>query len=422
MDAAAHSAKSRRSGRWQLSRGTGMDRRAVCLGELETMGVFRAPWVRDAIDAVDRTMFAPRRLWSLETDDQGLHRLLDRKESPAAWLEAVWNAHQSVIVQMDDGRTRPDGAARGDFTSSLSALDIVCEKLVQLDVRPGQRVLEIGAASGYHTALLAHRAGDSRVTGVEVDPELAAWGQENLKRAGCAARLECGDGLEGWAAEAPYDRIVSTASVRKVPAAWRRQSADGAVVLTPFNTLYCRGGLLRLTVKDRVATGRFSGTADYMWARGQRPPDGIRPPGTYRCRPSAIDPGQVLDRGWAQDFALGLHVPDVHVTHRVQDGARQTQLWDAAGTSVTVIRHHHWWHKDAVTVWGKRDLWHELTTAYTAWRTAGQPHPTRYGLTIDDHGQHLWLDTPPGQLHNPGPSLEQPSGRQEHRKEESGPR
>jgi len=57
--------------------------------------------------------------------------------------------------------------------------------LALLDVRPGQRVLDVGAGSGWTTALLARLVGPTgRVVGVELEPRLAEWGAQNLARAG----------------------------------------------------------------------------------------------------------------------------------------------------------------------------------------------------------------------------------------------
>ncbi|MFI7339073.1 protein-L-isoaspartate O-methyltransferase [Streptomyces sp. NPDC050085] len=358
------------------------------------MGAFRSPWLRAAFNAVDRERFAPDRFWSYETDTDGLHQVIDKAKDEDAWRRAVWGTHRSLIMQIDDTLTPDKGPAKGDFTSSISALDIVFEKLNRLDLEPEYAVLHIGTASGYDSALLCEVVGSPQLTTVEYDPGLAAIGASNLEAAGYAPNTVCGDGLNGWPAGAPYDRIIATAAVRDIPAAWREQAREGAVVLTPFNTLFASGGLLRLTVEGNVAHGRFVGTACYMWVRSHRPTHRLHPPAQSRKQPSTIDPSAVLDGDWHSRFVLGLHLPDVAYAERGVGEERQVQLWDETGTSVAVVNCHRWWERDAVTAYGTRDLWAELVSAYSTWRLAGRPHFQRYGLTFDDVGRWLWLDEP----------------------------
>ncbi|MET8688266.1 hypothetical protein ABZV77_29065 [Streptomyces sp. NPDC004732] len=373
-----------------------MDYRAIARRELEAMGAFRSPWLRAAFDVVDREVFAPDAFWGYGTDDHGRHVVIDRAADEDAWRRAVWNTHRSLITQMDDGSTAEQGPLKGDFTSSISALDIVFEKLNHLSVEPGHRVLHIGTASGYDSALLSEGVGigSGSLTTVEFDPVLAAGGAKNLRGAGYTPTTICGDGLEGWAATAPYDRVISTAAVRSIPRPWREQPNDGAIILTPFNTLYASGGLLKLRVQGRVASGRFVGGACYMWVRSHRPTRQLTPPADSRKEASPIDPAEVLGRGWAQDFALGLYLPDVSFSHRGEGEDKQVQLCDEKGTSVTIVNYDEWWRDRAVTVYGERNLWEELVGAYSAWRLVGQPHYTRLGLTYDEASEHLWLDHP----------------------------
>lgn len=370
------------------------DFRQVCTAALDIKGALRSPWVRDAFHTIDRAHFAPARLWSQIPGDDGLYPVIDAADKDA-WQQAVWHPHRSVITQLDDYRL-PDAPARGDFTSSISAPDTVCELLCQLDLQPGHRVLEIGTGSGYNAALLCQRVGDHNVTSIEVDPELAAWAHGNLTKAGLHPELVCGDGTEGVPASGPYDRIIATASLRTIPRAWVDQCTEGAVILAPFGTSYATGALARLTVQDGSATGHFSGTASYMWMRSQRPPRDLNPPDGKHKTTAGIDPAQVLRGDWQQDFALGLRVPDLAYTHRGDGDRRQAQLWDQAGTSVTIVNYGHWWEPTAVTRYGPRDLWAEVCAAYTDWRVSGQPDPSRHGLTITTEGQRFWLDTPNG--------------------------
>lgn len=88
--------------------------------------------------------------------------------------------------------------------------------LQEVDVRSTDRVLEIGTGTGYMAALLAAKA--EYVYTVEIDPALAETARANLQRAGAAnVAVEVGDGSRGWAAHAPYDVIVVSASMPVLP-------------------------------------------------------------------------------------------------------------------------------------------------------------------------------------------------------------
>ena len=126
--------------------------------------------------------------------------------------------------------------AAGVATSSASAPAVVAVMLEQARVRPGHRVLEIGAGTGYNAALLARLVGSSgQVTTVEIDPGVAAEARRNLDGAGYGqVRVVCGDGAEGDSAGAPFDRIIVTAGVWDIPPAWSQQMAPGGRLVVPL--------------------------------------------------------------------------------------------------------------------------------------------------------------------------------------------
>lgn len=85
-------------------------------------------------------------------------------------------------------------------------------------VQKHEKVLEIGAGSGYMAALLAHRA--QRVISLEIIPELAAMARANLQKAGVHnAEVRQFDGSKGTPAEGPFDVIMLSGSVAEVPSA-----------------------------------------------------------------------------------------------------------------------------------------------------------------------------------------------------------
>lgn len=119
--------------------------------------------------------------------------------------------------------------------SSSSQPGLMATMLELLDVQPGQRVLEVGAGTGYNAALLAVLVGPAgRVTTVDVDGQLARRARRALRDGGYRVSVTVGDGREGVAANAPYDRIIVTAAADRVPRAWLEQLTDGGRLVLPL--------------------------------------------------------------------------------------------------------------------------------------------------------------------------------------------
>jgi protein-L-isoaspartate(D-aspartate) O-methyltransferase len=138
------------------------------------------------------------------------------------------------------------------FGQTISAPHMVAMMTEYLDVKPGHKILEIGAGSGYQAAVLAELLDEGVIYTLERIPELAAYAKENLKRCGYSkVHVVSGEGTKGYAEEAPYDRIIVTAGAPRVPKALLSQLADNGKLLIPV------GGrmLQELTLVEKTEEG-----------------------------------------------------------------------------------------------------------------------------------------------------------------------
>ncbi len=105
-----------------------------------------------------------------------------------------------------------------------------------LELRIGNRVLEVGAGSGYHAATVAEQIGpQGHVYTIELVPELVKLARSNLEEAGYSDRVTLvqGDGSLGYPDRAPYDRIVVTAAAPKIPHPLAAQLRPGGILIIP---------------------------------------------------------------------------------------------------------------------------------------------------------------------------------------------
>jgi protein-L-isoaspartate(D-aspartate) O-methyltransferase len=122
----------------------------------------------------------------------------------------------------------------GAALSSSSQPGIMAQMLEHLHLMPGLQVLEIGAGTGYNAALLGELVGPhGRVVTLDVDATVAARARQQLASGGHRAEVVVGDGIEGWRAAAPFDRIV-TATPPLIPKAWLEQLRPGGLLEVPM--------------------------------------------------------------------------------------------------------------------------------------------------------------------------------------------
>ncbi len=176
--------------------------REALINRLKGQGVIHTREVEEALRAVPRHLFVP------EVDVE------------TAYSDAY------VVTKWKDGQA----------ISSSSQPHIMAMMLEMLDLRPGQRVLEIGAGTGYNAALMAHIVGESgRVVTIDLDEDIVEGARKHLSDAGVEnVQVVCNDGGLGWEEAMPYDRVILTVGSFTIASAWYEQLRAGGRLLLPF--------------------------------------------------------------------------------------------------------------------------------------------------------------------------------------------
>ena len=125
------------------------------------------------------------------------------------------------------------------YSQTISQPLVVAFMLEQLQAQPGDKVLDIGSGSGWTTALLAEIVRpEGKVIAIEVVPELKEFGEKNTAGYNFIekgiAEFVCTDGSKGYQKEAPFDKILASASAQAIPIYWKEQLKVGGRIVAPI--------------------------------------------------------------------------------------------------------------------------------------------------------------------------------------------
>lgn len=336
-------------------------RMAALADQLRAEGSIRSDAVHAAFAAVRRDLCVTH---YLTADGE---TTLDPGRTPTPeTLDAIYSAGTSLLTRT------------GDVPSSSSAPRIMARMLEALDLRPGQRVLEIGAGSGYNAALIHHITA-APVIAVEAYEPTAAEAHESIRRLGLHQQVSVlhRDGYLGATHHGRFDRIIVTCSIAGIPPGWLDQLAPGGRILAPIR----HGGVHpAITVTPDGLCAATLG-ADFMLAAGPLYP--ARLAGRDATQPIPTRPiawtnsvTEPLDQPHYNDLWFWLAVADRRVGRAYMD----TPDFDFAAGQLALVDDHGaaWIHKTGQVKATDRRLGQHLTNLTADWIDAGHPPLTTW--------------------------------------------
>jgi protein-L-isoaspartate(D-aspartate) O-methyltransferase len=206
-------------------------------GEVETMGIAE-PYQKQLLDQI--RLVYPDNPISKPTEQAFFavprHLFVRRYRK---WATRNWNEIDSHNVQEHLATIYSDaplclfGEDDNNILSTISQPSFVLRMLDMLQLRAGQTVLELGAGSGWNAALIGHLVGaKGSVYSLEIIPDVARTASDNIKAFGSKnVHVVSGDGGDGYAPGAPYDRAVFTAGAYDLPLRIHEQVKNEGLLL-----------------------------------------------------------------------------------------------------------------------------------------------------------------------------------------------
>jgi protein-L-isoaspartate(D-aspartate) O-methyltransferase len=185
-------------------------------------------------------------LWNTEAKaDCSVEQFKDRRETMVSKQIAARGVHDPAVLnaiktvprhcfvpERLKHRAYSDGPLPIGHGQTISQPYIVAVMSELLDIKPGQRVLEVGTGSGYQAAILA--AMGVLVYSIEIVEPLGKQAAETLDALGYGnIKTHIGDGYKGWPRYAPFDGIIVTCAPSKIPQPLKEQLIEGGRMVIP---------------------------------------------------------------------------------------------------------------------------------------------------------------------------------------------
>ena len=372
---------------------------------LTNSGDLRTSAWRQAFCGVPRHELVPR---FFTANGDGTYRLVDCDDPTelGGWLDAIYS-DQTLVTTVTDVLT---GVGAVQISTSSSTMpSLMMRMLEDLDVTDGDRVLEIGTATGYNAALLCARLGEENVFSVDLQPDLVDAARDRLGRLGHHPTLLAQNGRDGLAEHGPYDRILSTCSVRQIPIAWIEQTRPGGMILTDVQGSLSAGNIVKLYRGNReVVQGRFltrdgGRYGNFMPLHRDLEVSAAPSPRADRAgaseRRTLVAPGVLYDWRLPVGFLAQLHLPPTITLSRVGGcvGTR-TRLTATDGSWCEVVDRPDRHGEYQVVEAGPQSLWYAVEHAYRLYEGFDEPSWDRFGITATPERQHVWIDHPEYEL------------------------
>ncbi len=200
--------------------------------------------------------FAEARRKMLERDLKG------RDIKDAKILEVMGRIPRELFVDPSQrGKAYADHPLPIGEGQTISQPYIVALMTQILQLKPGERVLEIGTGSGYQAAVLAELT--DQVYSIEIRENLAKGAARRLKELGYdKVRVKYGDGYFGWEEAAPFDAIIITAAANHIPPPLIKQLKEGGRLVVPLgSTTYFQTLTLITKIKGQAEVEHLGGVS-----------------------------------------------------------------------------------------------------------------------------------------------------------------